>query len=197
MLLDPSSTFESVRLNMEFLRAIVGDGSAGAVFCRMLPYDGTPIKDQLAREGRLRGDVCNPDYDFLDPRLSAFYDELRHVVEVTGWIHGHGALSHQLNWIWNESAVMERLFPPLSGYETYLDALRAITRASNTLLFAVVSDLCTAHSGGERHEVNPDDLRVQCQRFSGELLTLRNEFVARHQELFMNCIRAAAMRVGA
>ena len=35
----------------------------------MVPYDGTPIKDQLAAQGRLRGNVCNPDYDFLDPRI--------------------------------------------------------------------------------------------------------------------------------
>src|SRR5262249_52108006 len=37
MLLDPSSSFESVRQNLNFLRAIVGDGSTAATFCRMLP----------------------------------------------------------------------------------------------------------------------------------------------------------------
>jgi anaerobic magnesium-protoporphyrin IX monomethyl ester cyclase len=67
MLLEPSSTFESVRANVRFLRTIVGDGSAAAGFGRMVPYDGTPIKDELERAGRLRGDVSKPDYDFLDP----------------------------------------------------------------------------------------------------------------------------------
>ena len=38
MLFDPSSTFELVRGNIAFLRRIVGDGSAPAVFSRMLPY---------------------------------------------------------------------------------------------------------------------------------------------------------------
>jgi anaerobic magnesium-protoporphyrin IX monomethyl ester cyclase len=65
MLFDPSSTFESVRQNVGFLRQIVGDGSAAALFCRMLPYGGTPIRDQLQLEGRLRGNVTHPDYDFL------------------------------------------------------------------------------------------------------------------------------------
>ena len=60
MLFDPSSTFESVRENIEFLRKIVGDGSAAAVFSRMLPYGGTPIRDQLRQEGRLRGDITHP-----------------------------------------------------------------------------------------------------------------------------------------
>ena len=63
MLLDPSSTFESVRENIGFLRTIVGDGCLPVTFCRMLPYNGTPIKDELVQSGRLRGDVNNPDYD--------------------------------------------------------------------------------------------------------------------------------------
>jgi radical SAM superfamily enzyme YgiQ (UPF0313 family) len=51
MLFDPSSTFESIRQNIGFLRQIVGDGTAAAVFSRMLPYGGTPIRDTLAKEG--------------------------------------------------------------------------------------------------------------------------------------------------
>jgi radical SAM superfamily enzyme YgiQ (UPF0313 family) len=73
MLFDPSSTFQSVRENVGFLRQMVGDGSAPAVFSRMLPYGGTPIRDQLAKGGRLRGDLTHPDYDFLDPRLNEYY----------------------------------------------------------------------------------------------------------------------------
>ena len=62
MLFDPSSTFESVRRNVGFLRQIVGDGRAAAVFSRMLPYGGTPIRTLLQKEGRLRGDLTHPDY---------------------------------------------------------------------------------------------------------------------------------------
>jgi anaerobic magnesium-protoporphyrin IX monomethyl ester cyclase len=71
MLFDPSTTFESIRENVSFLRTIVGDGSSAAGFCRMIPYDGTPIKDDLARTGRLQGNVCHPDYNFLDPRVES------------------------------------------------------------------------------------------------------------------------------
>jgi len=65
MLLDPSSSFASIRANLDFLRKVTGDGSVAATFCRMLPYDGTPIKDRLVAEGRFRGDVCDPDYAFM------------------------------------------------------------------------------------------------------------------------------------
>jgi hypothetical protein len=48
----------------------------------MLPYDGTPIKDELERNGRLKGDVCHPDYDFLDENVTTFYNSLSEVVDV-------------------------------------------------------------------------------------------------------------------
>jgi hypothetical protein len=60
MLFEPSSTFASVEENLNFLHAIVDDGSVAVTFCRMIPYDGTPIKDELLRTGRLKGDICHP-----------------------------------------------------------------------------------------------------------------------------------------
>ena len=119
MLLDPSSTFESVRDNLRFLRTILADGCLPVTFCRMLPYDGTPIKDELVRTGRLLGDVCNPDYKFLDPGLSAFYDGLTNFISLTGWIHGLEAVTLQLGCAWHEVATMERLFPTLPDMDRY------------------------------------------------------------------------------
>ena len=54
-------TFESVRENLVFLKNVTGDGRAAATFSRMLPYGGTPIHDALRIEGRLRGDLTQPD----------------------------------------------------------------------------------------------------------------------------------------
>jgi anaerobic magnesium-protoporphyrin IX monomethyl ester cyclase len=74
MVLDPYSTFEMVRNNIDFLDTFVGDGWAVASFCRMLPYAGTPLKSKLEKEGRLLGTPFEPDYRFLDPKLDFFYD---------------------------------------------------------------------------------------------------------------------------
>lgn len=76
MLMDPWSTFDSVRTNIDFLEEIVGDGWSVAPFCRMLPYAGTPVRRRLEEEGRLLGSPFEPDYRFLDPRLDLFYDWL-------------------------------------------------------------------------------------------------------------------------
>jgi hypothetical protein len=189
MLLDPSSTFESVRANVDFLRAIVGDGSAAATFCKMLPYDGTPIKDELERTGRLRGDVCAPDYDFLDPRLEDFYQALARIVDVTGWIHGHEALSPQLNWAWNEVAVMDCLFPELPDMPGYEETLRRITQASNDLLFRVVDDLSTAFSDDRVHECDSEAMHARCDELLDRLLDARNTFVARNQAVLLEALQ--------
>ena len=74
MLLDPYSTLESARNNIDFLETFVGDGWSVALFCKMLPYTGTPIKARLEQEGRLLGTASRPTYRFLDPRLDIYYD---------------------------------------------------------------------------------------------------------------------------
>jgi anaerobic magnesium-protoporphyrin IX monomethyl ester cyclase len=69
MLFDPSSTVDSVKQNISFLRKVGGDGYFPVNFCKMLPYAGTPIEKRLSDEGRLKGTVSKPDYEFNDPVL--------------------------------------------------------------------------------------------------------------------------------
>lgn len=189
MLLDPGSTFESVRANLQFLRRIVGDGSAAAGFGRMVPYDGTPIKDELERSGRLRGDVSKPDYDFLDPRLTDFYEEIIHIVDVTGWTHGYGALSPALNFAWDEVAILEQLFQAIPGLPDYRETVRDITRASNEVLLRIVEDTSYVFSDGRSSIWSADELRSQSRRFTDRLLTARNAFVLKNQGLILESLQ--------
>jgi len=185
MLLDPSSTFESILENVAFLRRIVGDGYMAAEFCRMIPYDGTPIKDQLAQQGRLRGDICHPDYDFLDPRLYDFYVAVNEMLNITGWIHGLQALSPQLKYAWSEFAVIERLFPSVPDVQAYKQTLRRITRQSNEVLFEVVEDLVYAFIEDRKPKYSQDALREECRVFVENLLDARNEYVLRNRSYFL------------
>jgi hypothetical protein len=192
MLFDPSSTFESVRSNLHFLRQIVGDGSTAATFCRMLPYDGTPIKDELARTGRLRGDVCNPDYDFLDPRLGEFYEGLTAVVDIQGWIHGFRALSLQLSWAWHEVAVMEKRFPALPGMAAYKQTLREITSASNELLFRVVEDTSYVFSDRRPNPWSAWQVEDHRKQFEDALRRERDAFVFGNQDILLRALDLSA-----
>lgn len=189
MLLDPSSTFESVRENLNFLRTILADGCLPVTFCRMLPYDGTPIKDELVLAGRLKGDVCNPDYDFLDPRLTAFYEGLTNTISLRGWIHGLEAVTVQLSTAWHEVAVMERLFPRLPGMRQYKTRLRQITKRSNNLLLDVVEDLTYAYSDGREINWEPEQIEANRKQVLDDLLAERDEFVVENQDLLLETLR--------
>jgi radical SAM superfamily enzyme YgiQ (UPF0313 family) len=192
MMLDPSSTFESITENVAFLRRIVGDGSMAAEFCRMVPYDGTPIKDQLAAEGRLRGDVINPDYDFLDPRIELFFRRVNEALNVTGWIHGLRALSPQLKFAWNEVAVMNGFTPSLPGLDGYRNRLQRITRESNETLMQVVEDLVAVCRDGAEQTFSPDELAARCSNYVDELLHERNSFVLANQHELLAAVGIAA-----
>lgn len=188
MLLDPSSTFESVRQNLNFLRTILADGCLPVTFCRMLPYDGTPIKEELVRTGRLRGNVCNPDYDFLDPNLSEFYEGLRNTVSLDGWIHGLEAVTQQLGCAWHEVAILERLFPPLAGMPAYKDELRRITKQSNDLLLSVVEDLSWVYSDGRENPWDPASIEGARKQVLEEFIQARDAFVFSHQDILLEAL---------
>jgi len=189
MLLDPSSTFESIRENIEFLRTILADGCLPVTFCRMLPYDGTPIKDELVRTGRLRGDVCNPDYDFLDPRIGEFYEALTNLVSLSGWIHGLKAVTLQLGWAWHEVATMERLFPMLPGMEEYKETLRTITKNSNELLLKVIEDLSYQFSDNKPATWNPEFVEEAREHFLEDLIRERDAFVYANEEILLDTLQ--------
>jgi anaerobic magnesium-protoporphyrin IX monomethyl ester cyclase len=175
MLFDPSSHFESVRENIGFLRKIVGDGSAPALFSRMLPYGGTPIRDRLAREGRLRGDLTRPDYDFLDLRLNEYHALLTRAVRP--WMHKDG-VAYQISYAWDELETIARLVPSAQGTEDYRHSLRMLTAEGNARLFRLVEDSSRAFEAGDRSLLEPSAVHQYCERMQARLLELRDEYVA-------------------
>lgn len=188
MLFDPSSTFESVRANIGFLRQIVGDGTAAALFCRMLPYGGTPIRAQLEREGRLRGNVTHPDYDFLDRRLNTYHQRLDTAARY--WIHNDG-ISHQLNWAWDELFTARRLVAGLNGVADYDESLRRLTAESNERLFALVEDSSRRFEAGRDDGLDPALAKAACADLQARLLLLRNAFVHENVEALVDAVSLA------
>jgi anaerobic magnesium-protoporphyrin IX monomethyl ester cyclase len=175
MLFDPSSTFDSVRENVGFLRKIVGDGSAAATFCRMLPYGGTPIRDHLAKEGRLRGDLTHPDYEFLDTRLNEYYLLLDRAM--APWIHNDG-ISNEFNYALDEFQAMRRLVRGLEQTEVYGTELRSLIGETNERLFRLVEQSSLAFESGDRSLINPEETKAYVEQARARLVRARNNFVA-------------------
>jgi anaerobic magnesium-protoporphyrin IX monomethyl ester cyclase len=192
MLFDPSSTFESVRQNLKFLREIVGDGSAAATFCRMLPYGGTPIRDLLLAEGRLKGDVTHPDYAFLDPRLNDYYHRLHRAVQA--WLD-NGGVSHELNWAREELETAIRLVDGLRGAAEYKAALAGLTAESNELLFRLVEDSSRSfEDAGDASLLHPAGTARTCAAIRSRLLAMRNDWVAENTEELLAELHADRIR---
>lgn len=174
MLFDPSSSFDSIRRNIDFLRRIFGDGHSAAAFARMLPYGGTPIRESLRHEGRLRGDITNPDYDFRDLRINDYYRQLSNV---TGpWLDKQG-LSCILNYAWYEFAVVKRLVPDISNVDAYHNALRSLTAESNERLFGLVENSSLAFESGDRQIFDLVSAQSYCETGKSRLMDIRNTFV--------------------
>lgn len=187
MLFDPSSTFESVRENLTFLKSVTGDGRAAAVFSRMLPYGGTPIRDALKKEGRLRGDLTRPDYVFLDLRLNEFYDLL--MPTVRPWIHRQG-LTYQLDYAWDEFTTLTRLARGLQGAEEYKKALQSLTKEANSSLFQHVEKCLDGFEQGNRSQLTVGPARAHCEAGVKQLLAIRNSFIARNVQLLVDEVSA-------
>ncbi|MEW8564064.1 MAG: radical SAM protein [Candidatus Thiodiazotropha sp.] len=68
MLIDPSSSLESIHKNVHFLRLVAEIGGLPISFAKTMPLAGTPLEQQLRETKRLTGTMIRPDYDLLDPR---------------------------------------------------------------------------------------------------------------------------------
>jgi anaerobic magnesium-protoporphyrin IX monomethyl ester cyclase len=187
MLFDPSSTFDSIRENLGFLRQMTGDGLCAATFSRMLPYGGTPIRDALRKAGRLRGDVTHPDYDFLDLRLNEFHRRL--VPTVRPWIYKEG-FSYQLNYAWDELETVRRLAPLVKGVAEYRDGLQRMTAESNDHLLRYVEECLNAFEAGDDSPLSSTTPRIYCTEGGRSLLDMRDRFVAENVDLLMETIGA-------
>ena len=161
----------------------------------MIPYDGTPIKDELERQGRLRGDVCNPDYDLLDPRLEIFFEQINEALKLTGWIHGLEALSPNLKFAVSEYAVMERLTPWLPGLADYRSSIQGVARESNEVLFRIVEELAASAQAGRRATVDAYELAARCRGFLDRLVGDRNAFVVRNEQALVDALVEAGVEL--
>ena len=152
MLTDPSSTFETVRENISFLRQICGDGSFPAVFCKMIPYAETDIERALLQQGRLKGSILAPDYDFFDHRLNHFTEFLHETFRE--WMFARTGFRAKIQWQRFELAVLEKFYPAAKGIEEYGNALKIITAASNDLFFKIAEEAIAIFEQGRREDDN-------------------------------------------
>jgi anaerobic magnesium-protoporphyrin IX monomethyl ester cyclase len=111
------------------------------------------------------------------------------IIEVSSWTHRHHALSPELNFSWNEVAIIELLFPGVLGLTAYKERLREITRDSNAIFLQVIEDTSYVFSDGRPRLWSAQELRSQCESFLNELTSHRDAFILRNQDLLLETLR--------
>ena len=152
----------------------------------MLPYAGTPIEGRLAKEGRLRGSVDSPDYDFVDARLNPYFEALNECV--SDWIQGADGLANQLNFAWQEYWVIRRLFPPVAGLQAYESFLRSLTSRSNAFLLNKVEETSRAFESGVGQLPSVSEFHAARSGFADQLLRNRDAFILQNQEVLFEWV---------
>ncbi len=141
MLFDPSSTVDTIKANISFLRTVGGDGYFPINFCKMLPYAGTPIEAQLRAAGRLTGTVLAPGYSFLEPMLDWYELLVQGIFSRRNFnADGLAAILQQADMEWHLANAFHQL-PPDPAYGT---ALRRIIAQSNLQAVDTLSNLLDA-----------------------------------------------------
>ncbi|MFA5269333.1 MAG: radical SAM protein [Methanoregula sp.] len=135
MLIDPGSTLTSVLENIAFLRTITRDGNNAVQFARMLPYSGTDILHNLRQEGRLKGTLISPGYNFLDPCMNVC-DWF--VVESISSTFGDRGLTTLLKYLKFDSIVLSRFFADNYNTKKYAQILRDFTMENNELVLSTL-----------------------------------------------------------
>ena len=188
MLFDPSSTIETLKANVTFLRRLTADGCAPVIFGRMMPYAGTPIEDELRIEGRLRGALYAPDYDFLDPRINLMFQTINCLAP--DWSSSADSPGYQVGFALQECWILKRLFPPIDGLHEYERRLGQIMSDYNAYILRLVEDVIAACENGNGEVPSPAEVRAKGVEFSELLIRLRTEFVVENQEVLLGALKA-------
>lgn len=129
MLFDPSSTYQSISDNLDFLEELCGDGSSPITFCKMLPYAETQIEYQLRKEGRLKEKAGYMDYEFYDLSLNHFYDFIKDCFRE--WITDHEGLLNIARWARYHALVYQKYFPNSPQFDDLQKTITAVIAESN------------------------------------------------------------------
>jgi radical SAM superfamily enzyme YgiQ (UPF0313 family) len=146
MLFEPISTFESVRTNLNFLKQIIGDGSSPAVFCKMLPYSGTPLEEQLRKENRLIGGIIDPDYSLKDSNLDAYCKILHELFHE--WMFQPHGIQNKIRVTRIEIETLKHFYPHAIGITDIEKNVKDITKKSNNLFLTTAEKLLDLTQNG-------------------------------------------------
>lgn len=137
MILEPSSSFDSIRENISFLQELCQNGRVVAHFARTYPYVGTAVAERLKAEGRLKGTIDYPDYSYLDGRIDLFERFLNRAFG-RFLFETQGLVNQVQNSFWN-ALLLQRFGRDSYDVEGYRKYLMMLTDRCNKSTLAALS----------------------------------------------------------
>lgn len=129
MLLEPDTTFQSLKDNLAFFRILGKDGRVSIHFTKMLPYAGTPISRRLKKEGRLKGTISSPDYSYKDQRIDLMEIFLRKSFQ--DMLFKDGSLLDKLQFAQFNSVILDKFFWYMDDTSNYIKTVKSLTEWCN------------------------------------------------------------------
>jgi len=129
MILNPNSTFTTVKEDITFLKEIGRRGEAIIHFTKMVPYAGTPIAHKLKEEGKLIGTIDSPDYTYEDSRLELlqlFFTQAFHFRNFD-----NNGLVERLRHAKFDAFVLNKFFQHKYDTQSYSKVVHDLIRKSN------------------------------------------------------------------
>jgi hypothetical protein len=156
MLFQPSTTYQSLNDNLDFLRELCGDGMAPVTFLKMMPYSATPIEKELRNEGRLTGKPGFYDYDFLDESMNHYYCFIKECL--IDWLSDSDGLSNIAKWARNYISVFSHYFDLTPEATLIAKGINTIVSDSNIFLLDKMKELAPIFESGKCNSGNYQDL---------------------------------------
>lgn len=129
MILNPDSTFATVKEDIAFLKEIGISGEAIVHFTKMVPYAGTPIASRLKNEGRLVGTLASPDYGYIDSRLELLQLFLTQTFNYRNF--DNNGLVERLRHAKFDAIVLNKFLSNKYDTQTYIQTIKDLIRQSN------------------------------------------------------------------
>ncbi len=137
MILNPYTTFATLKEDIVFLKEIGKSGQAIVHFTKMVPYAGTTIAYRLKKERRLKGTLASPDYTYKDPRLELlqlFFTQAFHFRNFD-----NNGLVERLRHAKLDSVVLNKFFSHKYDSQLYTEIIQDLIRKSNEVCLEKMS----------------------------------------------------------
>ncbi len=190
ILFQPSSTFESIKVNLRYLKQICRDSYVPLSFLRMIPYYETKLEEELRESGRLKEIAGIPMYNFLNPKLDHFYDFI--VESFNQWLNDRYGLLNISKWVLSYTSVYEKYYSPIPEYFSMVNTARQIISESNNFFFETLESLIDIFSGKndfiddrllERYRINIADHHQKYNEVLKSFLS-NMERIVRYKEIY-------------